>query len=158
MTEPTLIQRYLIRYGYLYLSPISLRSFQNLYLSYGGYTCSEVPVGITENTERILDLWNLILYGSTRRYYGVYPCLTDLLLVLQSLFWYFRSYSGLTEHIHVFWILYVYYRTYTCISNLTCILRNLYLCTELILVLQILYLCYNTDSYISDLILLRRYP
>ena len=74
----------------------------------------------------------------------------DFQLVLQSIFWYFESYLGVTEHIHVLWILYVYYRTYTCISDLTCILLNLYLCTGLILVLQILYLCYRTDSCILD--------
>ena len=69
VTELILIQRYLIRYGYLSLSQISRRSLQNLYLFYGVYTCSEVPEGITEITERILDLRNLILYGSTRKYY-----------------------------------------------------------------------------------------
>ena len=47
------------------------RSSQNLYLSYGVYTCSEIPVDITEITERILDLRNLILYGSTRKYYWI---------------------------------------------------------------------------------------
>ena len=47
VTEPMLIQRYLNTYLYLYLSRISHRSLQNLYLSYGVYTCSEVPVGIT---------------------------------------------------------------------------------------------------------------
>ena len=67
-------------------------------------------------------------------YYGVYP------------------YLGITEHIHVFWILNMY------ITELILVLRNLYLCTGLILVLQILYLCYRTESCISDLILLRRYP
>ena len=56
-------------YKYLYLSQISRRSLQNLYLYYRVYTCSEVPVGITEITERILDLWNLILYESTHKYY-----------------------------------------------------------------------------------------
>ena len=69
VTEPMLIQRHINMYWYLYLSQISRRSLQNLYLSYGVYTCSEVPVGITEITERILDLRNLILYGSTREYY-----------------------------------------------------------------------------------------
>ena len=69
VTEPMLIQRYLNTYWYLYLSQISRRSLQNLYLSYGVYTCSEIPVDITEITERILDLRNLILYGSTREYY-----------------------------------------------------------------------------------------
>ena len=69
VTELMLIQRYLIRYWYLYLSQISRRSLQNLYIFYGVYTCSEVPEGITEISERILDLRNLILYGSTRKYY-----------------------------------------------------------------------------------------
>ena len=69
VTEPMLIQRYINTYWYLYLSQISRRSLQNLYLSYGVYTCSEVPVGIIEITERIQDLKNLILYGSTRKYY-----------------------------------------------------------------------------------------
>ena len=69
--EPMLIQRYINTYWYLYLSQISRRSLQNLYLSYGVYTCLEVPVGITEITERILDLRNLILYGSTCKYYFI---------------------------------------------------------------------------------------
>ena len=69
VTEPMLIQRYINTYWYLYLSQISRRSLQNLYLSYGVYTCSEIPVDIPEITERILDLRNLILYGSTRKYY-----------------------------------------------------------------------------------------
>ena len=69
VTEPMFIQRYLNMYWYLYLSPISRRSLYNLYLYYGVYTYSEVPVGIKELTERILDLLNLILYGSTRKYY-----------------------------------------------------------------------------------------
>ena len=69
VTEPMLIQWYINTYWYLYLSQISRRSLQNLYLSYGVYTCSDVPVGIIEITERILDLRNLILYGSTRKYY-----------------------------------------------------------------------------------------
>ena len=69
VTKPMLIQRYINTYWYLYLSHISSRSLQNLYLSYGVYTCSGVPVGIKEITEGILDLRNLILYGSTRKYY-----------------------------------------------------------------------------------------
>ena len=53
----------------------------------------------------------------------------------------------------------MYYRTYTCILDLTCILRNLYLSygtytglTELILVFRILYMYYITYTCISDLI------
>ena len=83
VTEPMLIQRYLNTYWYLYLSQISRRSLQNLYLSYGVYTCSEVPEGITEISERILDLRNLILYESTRKYYMI-KCLLLYQLVLVS--------------------------------------------------------------------------
>ena len=52
----------------------------------------------------------------------------------------------------------MYYITYTCISDLTCILRYLYLScgtytgfTELILVFRILYGYYRTYTCISDL-------
>ena len=96
----------------------------------------------------------LYSYGSTRRYYEVYPCLTDLLLVLQSLFWYFGSYPDITEHIHVFRILYMYYRTYTCILDLMHVLQSIYLSyrfytcfVELIVVLRILFLCKGTRRY-----------
>ena len=83
VTELMLIQRYLNTYWYLYLSQISRRSLQNLYLSYGVYTCSEVPVGITEITERILVLRNLFLYGSTLKYY-LFKCPKRRTLVLIS--------------------------------------------------------------------------
>ena len=61
VAEPMLIQRYLIRYGYLYLSQISHTSLQNLYLFYEVYTCSEAPEGITEITECILEFAELNL-------------------------------------------------------------------------------------------------
>ena len=47
VTELILMQRY------LYLSQISRRSLQNLYLYYGVYTCSEVPVGTTERLRNV---------------------------------------------------------------------------------------------------------
>ena len=78
-----LIHRYLNTYWYLYLSQISRRSLHNLYLSYGVYTCSEVPVGITEITERILVLRNLFIYGITRKYY-LFKCPKRRTLVLIS--------------------------------------------------------------------------
>ena len=91
VTEPMLIRRYINTYWYLYLSHISRRSLQNLYSSYGVYTCSEVPEGITEITERVQVLQNLFLYGSTCKYYGTYTDLTEHILVLQNLDMYFRS-------------------------------------------------------------------
>ena len=78
-----LIQRYLNTYWYLSLTQISRRSLQNLYLYYGVYTCSEVPVGIIEITERILVLRNLFLYGSTCKYY-LFKCPKRRILVLIS--------------------------------------------------------------------------
>ena len=160
-----LIQRYLTTYWYLSLSQISRRSLQNLYLYYGVYTCSEVPVGITEITERILVLRNLFLYESTCKYYKTYTGTSYLILVLRSISWSYESYTCIIELILVFQILYLYYRTYTCISDLMLVLQSIYLSygsytcvTELILVLRILYLCYRIDSCILDLILVRRYP
>ena len=80
VTEPMFIQRYINTYWYLYLSQISRRSLQNLYLY---HTCSGIPVDITEITERILDLWNLILYGGTRKY-SLFKCPKRRTLVLIS--------------------------------------------------------------------------
>ena len=122
----------------------SRRSLQNLYLYYGVYTCSEVPVGTTEITERILVLRNLFLYGSTRKYY-IFKCPKRLTLVLisnlsythtgvplgtiefiliRSLYGgtrkYYRThtYSCISDLILVFQTLYMYYRTYTCLTEL----------------------------------------
>ena len=159
---------------YLYLSQISRRSLQNLYLYYGVYTCSEVPAGIIEITERILVLQNLFLYRSTCKYYKTYTgtsylilvlrsislfyryytCISDLICVLHNLNLSYGTYIGLTKLILVFRILYVYYRTYTCISDLMHVLQNLYLSygtytslTEHKLILRILSLCEGTRRY-----------
>ena len=122
----------------------SRRSLQNLYLYYGVYTCSEVPVGTTEITKRIPVLRNLSLYGSTRKYY-IFKCPKRLTLVLisnlsythtgvplgtiefiliRSLYGgtrkYYRThtYSCISDLILVFQTLYMYYRTYTCLTEL----------------------------------------
>ena len=101
-------------YRYLYLSHISRRSLQNLYLYYGVYTCSEVPVGITEITERVLVLRNLFLYGSTCKYYKTYTGTSYLILVLRSISWSYGTYTGLTELILVLQNLYLSYGSYPC--------------------------------------------
>ena len=132
-------------YRYLYLSQISCRSLQNLYLYYGVYTCSEVPVGITEITERILILQNLFLYESTCKYYKTYTGNSYLILVLRSISWSYGTYTGISDLIRVLQNLYMYFRSHTCI-------------TELILVLQNLYWSYGAYTYLTDLILVRRYP
>ena len=94
--ELMLIQRY------LYLSDISRRSLQNLYLYNGVYACSEVPVGITEITERVLVSRNLFLYRSTCKYNKTYTGTSYLILVLRSISWSYKTYTCLTELILVF--------------------------------------------------------
>ena len=123
-----LIQRY------LYLSQISRWSLQNLYLYYGVYTCSEVLVGITEITERILVLQNLFLYGSTCKYYKTYTGTSYLILVLRSISLFFRYYTCISDLIHVLQNLNLSYGTYTSL-------------TEHILILQILSSCEGTRRY-----------
>ena len=48
-------------------------------------------------------------------------------LVLQNLFLYLRSYTCITELIHVFQILYMSYRAYTGLTDLILVLQNLFL-------------------------------
>ena len=121
VTEFMLIQRYLIRYWYLYLSHISRRCLQNLYLLYGVYTCSEVPIGITEITERIHVFWILYMY------YKTYTCISDLTCILRNLYWSYGTYICIQD-------LFLSYRSYTC-------------ATELILVFRILFFCKGTRRY-----------
>ena len=127
-----LIQRYLNTYWYLYLSQISRRSLQNLYLSYRVYTCSEIPVDITEITERILVWRNLFLYGSTRKYY-LFKCPKRRTLVLISNLSYTHTGVpvGTTEFILI-WSLHGDTRRY--------------------------YRNYGTYIGITELILIRKYP
>ena len=61
-------------------------------------------------------------------YYRAYPCLTDIILVLWSLFLSFGTYTGLTELILVFRSTYLYFGFYTCITWHILILRILFLC------------------------------
>ena len=42
---------------------------------------------------RIRVLQNLSLYGSTCKYYKTYTDLTELILVLRNLYWYYGTYS-----------------------------------------------------------------
>ena len=96
---------------------------QNLYLYYGVYTCSEVPVGITEITERILVLRNLFLYGSTCKYYKTYTGTSYLILVLRSISWSYGTYTCVTKLILVLQILCLCYIIYSCISDLILVRR-----------------------------------
>ena len=101
-------------------------------------------------TERILVLRNLYWY------FRAHTCISDLIRVLQNLYLSYGTYTGLTEPIMVFRILYVYYRTYTCISNLTCILRNLYLSYGTYICVQDLFLSYRSYTCVTELILVFR--
>ena len=143
VTELILIQRYFYTYWYLYLSQISRRSLQNLYLYYGVYTCSEVPVGITEITERILVLRNLFLYGSTRKYY-LFKCPKRRTLVL------------IQRYLNTYWYLYLFQISRRSLQN-SYLSYRIYICsevpigiteiTECILILQNLSLYESTRRY-----------
>ena len=86
----------------------------NLYLSHVGHILMLVS--------------DVYLFRSPKGHiYRTYTCLTDLILVLQSIYLYIGSYNCITELILVFQSLYLYYKTYSCISDLILILRNLYL-------------------------------
>ena len=81
-------------------------------------------------------------------YYGTYTCLTELILVLQSLLLYFRSYTCIIELILVFWIL---YGAYSCTKVPVGTTQIHYMevpigTTGLILILQNLYLFYRYGS------------
>ena len=52
---------------------------------------------------------------------------SDLILVLRSIYMYFRAYTCIIEHILVFRSIYLYFRSYTYITRLILILQNLYL-------------------------------
>ena len=78
------------------------------------------------------------------------------MLVLQSIYLSYGTYTGLTELILVLRNLYWYYGTYISFTELILVLRNLYWShgtytdlTELILVLQDLLLSYGSYSYVK---------
>ena len=115
-----LIQRYLS------LSQIFRRSLQNLYLYYVVYTCSEVPVGITEITKCILILQNLFLYGSTCKYYKTYTGNSYIILELRSISLCYRYYNCISDLIRVLENLYLSYGTYTSLTELILVFRSTY--------------------------------
>ena len=87
-------------------------------------------------------------------YYRTYTCISDLIHVSQNLYLSYGTYTGISEYIPVFRIIYVYYRIYTCISDLIHVSQNLYLSygtytrlTEHILILRVLSLCKGTRRY-----------
>ena len=140
------------------------------------YTHTGVPVGTTE--------FILIrsLYGGTRRYYRThtYSCISDLILVFQILFLYFRSYTCIIELILVLRNSYLRYRVNSCISDTEVPVGTTehFIGTKvpvgtteqihytevpvgttgliLILVFRILYLSYRAYTYFTDLILALR--
>ena len=93
----------------LYGTPVGVTE---LILMLRSLTYSEVPVGTTEISKRIL------VFRSTYLSYRTYTGLTDTRvplgttgLVLQNLDMYFKCYTCLTERIFILRILYWYYRT-----------------------------------------------
>ena len=87
----------------------SRRSYRTYAYATEFKTYSEVPVGTTEITERIL------VFRSTYLSYGTYTGLTELILVLRNLYWSYGTYTGLTELIFV-------YRTYSYLTDLILVL------------------------------------
>ena len=88
--------------------------------------------------------------------YGTYTGLTELILVLRNLYWYYGTYISLTKLILVLRNLYWYYGSYISLTELILVLRNLYWShgtytdlTELILVLQNLLLSYGSYSCVK---------
>ena len=67
---------------------------------------------------------------------------------------YYRTYTCISDLIHVLYNLYMYFRSYTCITKLILVLLNLFLyfractsSTELIHVFKILFMCEGTRKY-----------
>ena len=127
VTEPMLIQRYRTHnypteFTLVRKYPKVSQRLRNVYRYCRTYSYTEVLVS---TTELILILRSI--YWS----YRTWTCISDLRHVLQSIYLSYGSYTGLTELILVLRILYWSYRTYTCL-------------TELILVLRILCVYYTT--------------
>ena len=59
--------------------------------------------------------------------YRTYTGLTELILVLRNLYWYYGTYISLTELILVLWNLYWSHGTYTDLTELILVLQNLLL-------------------------------
>ena len=88
-----------------------------MYRYYGTYSYTEVLVS---TTELILILRSI--YWS----YRTWTCISDLIHVLQSIYLSYGTYTDLTEHILVLQNLDMYFRSYTCLRGHILILRILY--------------------------------
>ena len=114
--------------------------FQILHVYYKTYTC------LTELILALQSKFLYFGYGSTRRYYRTfyrykstcryyrtnslyrgthrcyktytYSCISNLILVLQSIYLSYGSCTFITEHVLVLGILYLFYRTYYCLMDL----------------------------------------
>ena len=82
-------------------------------------------------------------------YLRSYMYITELILVLRNLYWYFGSYTSFTELIHVFKILHVYYGTHTGLTELIFVYRTYSCLTDLILVLQNSFLYFGSYSFVK---------
>ena len=86
-------------------------------------TCSYTEV-LVSTTELILILRSI--YWS----YRTWTCISDLIHVLQSIYLSYGSYTGLTELGHVYQILYMSYRAYTYLTDTGVLVGT----TELVLI------------------------
>ena len=132
-------RRYYRTHTYSSISDLIL-VFQILYMYYRTSTClTEVILalqseflyfgyGSTRRCYRTFYLYKSTrryyrtdsLYRGTRRYYRTYTysCISDLTLVLQSIYLSYGSYTCITEHVLVLRILYLFYRAYSYTSDL----------------------------------------
>ena len=125
-----------------------------MYRYCGTYSYTEVLVSTTEL---------ILILRSIYWFYRTWTCISNLIHVLQSIYLSYGTYTDLTEHILVLQNLDMYFRSYTCLTEDILILRNLYRSygaytglTELGHVFQILYMSYRAYTYLTDLILVLR--
>ena len=116
-------RRYYRTYTYSCISDLIL-VLRNIYLSYGSYTCITELILVFQilyvyyrTYTCLTDYRTFYLYKSTRRYYRTgslyrgthryywtytYSCISDLVLVLRSIYLSYRTYTCVTELILVF--------------------------------------------------------
>ena len=73
-------------------------------------------------------------------YFRFYMYITELILVLRNLYWFYGTYTGISDLIRVLQNLYMYFRFYMYITELILVLRNLYFIEDL-------FFCEGTRRY-----------
>ena len=76
--------------------------------------------------------------------YRAYTYLTELILILRSIYWSYRTWTCIYDLIHVLQSIYLSYGTYTDLTKHILVLQNLDMISDLIHVLQSIYLSYGS--------------